>query len=119
MSEDAEIIRRESIFKAKDWSGYADIVGASFDDTISQVASNPAAAQDILRLAISYYMLGLHDQLVIISNNIGDANPILKNTVDLLSTSSGSIDYKNLDKSLNIDQMKMLLDKYKNQFLDN
>ena len=119
MSEDAEIIRREAIFQAKDWSGYADIVGASFDEIMSQLGSKPAAAQDILRLAISYYMLGLHDQLAIIANNVGDNNSVLKNTVDLLSTSSGSIDYKNLDKSLNIDQMKILLDKYKNQFLDN
>tara|TARA_B110000503_G_scaffold143673_1_gene246875 strand:+ start:3748 stop:6450 length:2703 start_codon:yes stop_codon:yes gene_type:complete len=118
MSEDAEIIRREAIFQAKNWTKYADLVRASFDDIISQVGSDPAAAQDILRLAISYYMLGVHDQLVVISNGIGDANIVLKNTVDLLSASSGSIDYKNLDKSLEIDQMKTLLDKYKNQFLD-
>ncbi|MDP4708745.1 MAG: hypothetical protein NWS20_01905 [Rickettsiaceae bacterium] len=119
MSEDAEIIRREAIFQAKDWKTYANLVGSFLEDTISQVGSDPAAAQDILRLAISYYMLGIHDQLVIISNGIGDANPALKNTVDLLSTSSGAIDYKNLDKSLDIDQMKTLLDKYKNQFLGN
>jgi len=117
MSEDAEIIRREAIFQAKNWKKYADLVGSSFEDTISQVGSDQAAAQDILRLAISYYMLGMHDQLVVISNGIGDNNFVLKNTVDLLSTSSGAIDYKNLDKSLDIDQMQTLLNKYKNQFL--
>ena len=119
MSEDAEIIRREAIFQAKNWKKYADLVGSSFEDTISQVGSDQAAAQDILRLAISYYMLGMHDQLVVISNGIGDNNFVLKNTVDLLSTSSGAIDYKNLDKSLDIDQMQTLLNKYKNQFLGN
>jgi hypothetical protein len=37
---------------------------------------------------------------------------------DLLISSSGTIDCKNLDRSLDINQIKMLLDKYKNQFID-
>lgn len=119
MTEDAEIIRREALFQAKRWNSYAEAVNADFDKTISNVGTDKSAAQDILRLAISYYMLNIHDQLVLISNSIGDKNLTLKNTIDLLATSSGPIDYKNLDRSLDIDQMKMLLDKYKNQFLDN
>ena len=88
-----------------------------FDDLVSRVGDNMDVAQDILRLAISYYMMNVHDQLVVISNAIGDKNAILKNTVDLLIASSGSVDYRNLDQSLDINQMKTLLDKYKNQFL--
>lgn len=38
--------------------------------------------------------------------------------MDLLISSSGSVDHKNLDRSLDIGQMKILRDKYKNQFLD-
>ena len=63
-------------------------------------------------------MLNIQDQLILISKEIGDSNVSLRTTVDLLISSSGTIDYKNLDRSLDIDQMKMLLDKYKNQFLD-
>jgi len=117
-SEDAEIIRREAVFQAKNWNKYADLVNADFEDTIARISTDNAAAQDILRLAISYYMLNVHDQLIVIANAVGDKNQALKNTIDLLITSSGPIDIKNLDRSLNIDQMKTLLDKYKNQFLD-
>ncbi|MEA0970627.1 hypothetical protein Megvenef_00594 [Candidatus Megaera venefica] len=116
-SEDGEIIRREALFQAKYWNKYADQIMPDFDDLVSRVGDNMDVAQDILRLAISYYMMNVHDQLVVISNAIGDKNAILKNTVDLLIASSGSVDYRNLDQSLDINQMKTLLDKYKNQFL--
>lgn len=116
-SEDGEIVRREALFQAKFWNQYADQIMPDFDDLVSKVGDNMVAAQDILRLAISYYMMNVHDQLVVISNAIGDKNVILKNTVDLLIASSGSVDYRNLDQSLDINQMKTLLDKYKNQFL--
>ncbi|GAB4167660.1 MAG: hypothetical protein Tsb006_6630 [Rickettsiaceae bacterium] len=117
-SEDAEIIRREALFQAKYWKRYVDQVSPNFEGLTSIVGSDMAAAQDILRLAIAYYMMNVHEQLVIISNAIGDKNLALKNTVDLLISSSGAVDYKNLDHSLDIDQMKTLLDKYKTQFLD-
>ena len=116
-SEDAEIIRREALFQAKYWNKYADQIMPDFDDLVSRVGDNMDVVQDILRLAISYYMMNVHDQLVVISNAIGDKNVVLKNTVDLLIASSGSVDYRNLDQSLDINQMKTLLDKYKNQFL--
>ncbi len=116
-SEDGEIIRREALFQAKYWNKYADQIMPDFDDLVSQVGDNMDAAQYILRLAISYYMMNVHDQLAVISDAVGDKNAILKNTVDLLISSSGSVDYRNLDQSLDIDQMKTLLDKYKNQFL--
>ena len=86
---------------------------------ISMVSNKDAPSnQDLLRLSISYYMLNVQDQLVSISRAIGGKNVNLKNTIDLLITSSGAVDYRNLDQSLKIDQMQMLLDKYKNQFLD-
>lgn len=116
-SEEGEMIRREALFQAKYWSKYADQVMPDFDDLVTQVGDNMAAAQDVLRLAISYYMMNVHDQLVVISNAIGDKNTTLKNTVDLLISSSSSVDYRNLDQSIAVDQMKSLLDKYKNQFL--
>ena len=117
-SDDASIIRKEALFKAKRWSNFADVVGSDFAEIITRVGDDKSAAQDILRLAISYYMLNIQDQLVLISKETGDRNASLRTVVDLLISSSGSIDYKNLDRSLDIDQMKMLLDKYKNQFLD-
>jgi len=117
-SDDAKIIQREALFQAKRWSSYADLVGSHFEDIIGAVGVDKSAAQDVLRLAISYYMLNIQDQLILISKEIGSSNVSLRTTVDLLISSSGTVDYKNIDKSLDIDQMKMLLDKYKNQFLD-
>jgi hypothetical protein len=78
---------------------------------------NPASIQDILRLAIAYYMLNKQDSLGSLISSVGTKDQTLKNTIELLATGSGVVDYRNLDKSLNVDQMKMLLEKYKNQFL--
>lgn len=117
-SSDAGIIRREATFRSKKWSDYVDLVGGDVDLLVDKLNTDEFAAQDILRLAISYYMLGAVDQLQLISALVGSKSPSLKDTIDLMSTSSGQIDVRNLDKSLNIDQMKSLLTKYKNQFLE-
>jgi hypothetical protein len=116
-SEDASVIKREALFQSKKWANYADLVMADFDNLISKVGTDEAASQDILRLAISYYMLGVHDQLGALSGAVGDKNKVLKDTIDLLITSSEPVDYKRLDASLNINQMQLLLDKYKQQLL--
>ena len=117
-SSDAKILRREILFQEKNWAKYIDQVSSDVDKLLMQIETDSSAAQDILRLSIAYYMMNNHEQLLNLSAVIGDKNMVLKNTIDLLLTSSGVIDYKNLDSSLNIDQMKILLDKYKNQFLD-
>ena len=117
-SEEAKIYRKETVFRAERWSNYIEMVEADFEEIVKKVDVDKSAAQDILRLAISYYMLNIQDQLILISKEIGDKNVPLRTVVDLLISSSGSIDYKDLDKSLDIDQMKILLDKYKKQFLD-
>lgn len=117
-SEDAAIIRKEALFRSERWSDYIDLVGGNLDILIDKIATDDYASQDILRLAISYYMIGAAEQLEMISALLKDKSPTLKDTIDLMSTSSGSIDIRNLDESLNIDQMKSLLTKYKNQFLE-
>ncbi len=117
ITHDAEIIRREALFQAKSWEKYIDQVSSDIESLILKVDNDMAAAQDILRLAISYYMLNVPDKLEAISELVGNRNAVLRDTIDLLVSSSGAVDYRNIDKSLNIDQMKGLLDKYKNQFL--
>jgi len=117
-STDAEIIIREALFQGKNWSGYVERVGSAPEQLAEKLdQKDPAAVQDILRLAISYYLLGRQEDLSKLISTAGNRDEELKNTLALLVTSGGTVDYKNLDKSLNIDQMKTLLDKYKNQFL--
>ena len=116
--QDAEIIRREALFQGKNWNGYVDRINSNFDQLLEKLDDkNPSSIQDILRLAIAYYMLNKQEALGELISSLGTKNEILKNTMELLATSSGTVDYRNLDKSLNVDQMKMLLEKYKNQFL--
>lgn len=117
-SDEAKIYRKEAVFRAESWSNYIEMVEADFEEIIKKIDADKSAAQDVLRLAISCYMLNINDQLILISKEIGDRNVPLRTVVDLLISSSGSIDYKNLDKSLDIDQMEALLDKYKKQFLE-
>ena len=117
-SEEAKIYRKEALFRAERWSNYIEIIEADFEEIMKKIDADKSAAQDVLRLAISCYMLNIHDQLISICKEIGDKNVSLRTVVDLLISSSGSIDYKNLDKRLDIDQMEALLDKYKKQFLE-
>lgn len=117
-SEEAKIYRKEAVFRAEKWNKYIEMLEADFEEIVKKIDTDKSSAQDILRLAISYYMLNIQDQLILISKEIGNRNTPLRTVIDLLISSSGSIDYKNLDQSLDIDQMKVLLDKYKNQFLD-
>jgi hypothetical protein len=117
-TQDAEIIRREALFRGKHWDGYVDRINSNFDQVLEKLdEKNPASIQDILRLAIAYYMLNKQDSLGSLISSVGTKDQTLKNTIELLATGSGVVDYRNLDKSLNVDQMKMLLEKYKNQFL--
>ena len=118
LSQDAEILRKEALFKAEYWQQYIEQINLDFGNIVSRLDSDKSAAQDLLRLAISYYMLNDHDSLALLSSDIGNHNTALKTTVDLLIASSGDVDYKNIDHSLHIDQMKNLLDKYKSQFLN-
>lgn len=118
-SSDAEIIKREALFQGRNWNGYIDRVASSVDQITEKLdQKDPAAVQDILRLAISYYLVGRQEDISKLISTVQGRDEELKNTLALLVTSGEAVDYKNLDKSLNIDQMKMLLDKYKNQFLD-
>lgn len=117
-SKDAETLRRQILYRQSRWSDYADRVGNGFEDLVNRLGSDDSAKQDILRLAISYYMLGMNDQLDMILNRIGDRDTELSDTISLMSTSSIPVDIRNLEESLNIDQMQDLLSKYKNQFLD-
>ena len=117
-SKDADLIRKEALFRSEQWQTFADLVARNLNNIINQLSINDSVRQDILRLGIAYYMLGSSEELQSLINLVDNKNPILKNTLQLLITSFGEIDVKNLDKSLNIDQMQNLLTKYKNQFLD-
>jgi hypothetical protein len=117
-SADGEVIRREALFRAQKWDKYVDLVAKDLENMLSKVSEDSAAKQDVLRLAMSYYMLGDADSLQKMANASEISEPTLKDTIDLLSTNSEAIDIMNLDKSLNVNQMQTLLDKYKNQFLE-
>lgn len=116
-SEDAIIIKKECLFRAEKWQEYIDLVEPLTNTaTFSNKISEPMQ-QDILRLAISYYMV--NDQAMIVklsqSSVTAASNNLVKDTIELLMTSGQPIDYKNLDQSLNINQMQNLVDKYKSQ----
>lgn len=111
-SDDAEILKREAVFRAEKWNDYIQIVSTKLPQDI-QVEMNPQLVQDILRLAIAYYKQNDQVELQNLSKIVGGKNEYLKNTIDLLLTTNTPVDYKNLDKTLNINQMQTLLNKYK------
>lgn len=110
---EAIILKKECLFQAGMWQEYIDLVASE----ISQAkGADPKSvgSQDILRLAISYYNQNNHAALEDLATNF-NLSGSLKDTVDLLLTSNAPIDYQNLDKSLQADQIQILLNKYKNQ----
>lgn len=116
LSQDAETIRKEALFRSEQWDQYIELVQPNIDQLISDINEN--AIQDITRLTIAYYIKNKQIALKELSLALKDKNELLKSVIDLLLTSSAPIDYKNLDKSLNINQMQKLLDKYKTQIID-
>ncbi|WP_316353407.1 tetratricopeptide repeat protein [Candidatus Trichorickettsia mobilis] len=116
-SQDAQILKKESLFQAEKWKEYIDLVAPIVNNIAKDKINDGAMIQDILRLAIAYYMINDQSALTALvqSLNLNSENEILKNTIDLLLTTGKPIDYKNLDQSLDIDQVQILLDQYKNQ----
>jgi hypothetical protein len=113
-SKDALILRKECLFQAGRWQDYINLVSPEVIK-VRGLNIQGEIAQDILRLAISYYILNNQQDLENLAKNLNLNKGILKDTIDLLLTSNAPVDYKNLDKSLKIDQMQTLLNKYKNQ----
>ncbi|WPY00162.1 Tetratricopeptide repeat-containing protein [Candidatus Trichorickettsia mobilis] len=116
-SKDAQILKKESLFQAEKWKEYIDLVAPIVNNIAKDKINDGAMIQDILRLAIAYYMINDQPALAALvqSLNLNSENEMLKNTVDLLLTTGKPIDYKNLDQSLDINQVQILLEKYKNQ----
>jgi hypothetical protein len=119
MTVDAATLRREIYFRSENWNDYI----AAVEPEVGRILSghmNSEQMQDIVRLSTAYYMTGNHQAIENLSAMIGDDadRQALKNTVDLLKVSGAPVDYKNLDQSLNVDQMRILLDKYKNQLFN-
>ena len=116
-TDDAKILRKEALFKTERWQDYIEVQ----EQELAQLVNIPiedAFAQDVLRLAIAYYMQNNQIGLESLDKNSNITNETLKNIIDLLLTSSTPIDYKDLDKTLSINQMQALLDKYKNQIFN-
>lgn len=116
-TDDAKILRKEALFKAEKWQDYVALQEQEIAN-LDNIPVEGSIAQDVLRLAIAYYMQNNQQGIQDLNKNMNIENGALKNIIELLLTSSTPVDYKNLDKSLKINQMQMLLDKYKNQIFN-
>lgn len=116
LSDDAAVLKKEAMFRAEKWQEYINFVAPNVQAQLLQgKISDKATTQDVLRLAIAYYMTNDQADLAALSNNLDTGNDSLKSTIELLLISGKPVDYGNLDQSLNVNQMQILLDKYKNQ----
>ena len=116
-SNDASILRRECLFQTKQWHQYINLVEPLLNKLVDGIIDE-GGKQDIVRLAIAYNMQNNQEALEKLSKLLDINNEKLKNTIDLLLIDNTHIDYANLDKSLNINQMQVIFDKYKNQIFD-
>ncbi len=114
-SIDAMILKKECLFQLGKWDEYDSLVAADVEKISDSSNIGEGQKQDILRLAISYYQRSNQLALEKLAQVIGGGDAQLRDTIDLLLTSNKPVDYKNLDQSLNINQMKNLLEKYRQQ----
>jgi hypothetical protein len=117
-SRDAAIIVREALFQGKKWSDYIEVTRTELPRLLANITKDNSAEQDVLRLAIAYYLLNDRENLSSLSNAVGNATPKLQSAIELLLTGSSKIDYRHLDQSLKIDQIQQLLNKYKSNFIE-
>lgn len=111
--EISKTMRKEAYFKGAKWKEYIDCMKINLNEPIEITKSENA--QDILRLAIAYGMLGKTKDLDLLKKNLNTTNEKLKSIIDFLSITNQPIDYNNLDKSLQIDQMKKFLSESKDR----
>jgi len=118
-STDADVLRKECLFQAEQWQDYINLVAPEVTKLLG-IKVEGGSAQDILRLAIAYYLQNNQVELDDLVNQLDISNKALKEAINLLRSGNAKVDYKNLDHSLNIDQMQALLNKYKQHiFNDN
>ena len=98
-------MKKEAYFKSGNWKEYVKYVKAEVDEALKNKIEGDVA-QDTLRLAIAYSMLNDTANLVRLQSALKTDNEQLKASVDFLLATNQPIDHRNLDKSLNIDQME-------------
>lgn len=111
--EISQTMKKEAYFKGAKWKEYIDCMNINLNEPIE--VTKTENAQDILRLAIAYSMLGKTQDLGLLKQNLKTTNEKLKSIIDFLSITNQPINYNNLDKSLQIDQMKKFLSESKDR----
>ncbi|MFN7039433.1 MAG: tetratricopeptide repeat protein [Alphaproteobacteria bacterium] len=115
-SEEAKNLLTQLYFKTKEWDKAIDILEPM---TVSkEYSSSPIEKKDednILKLALSYYMTNNIDSALELYRNVRDKinNNELKSTLEFISTTPSKIDVKNLEESLEIKSMENFLNTYK------
>jgi len=104
----SQTMRKEAYFKAGKWKDYIEYAKPSIDEAMTRTIKDNAV-QDVLRLAIAYAMLGKTPELEALKKDLKTDNMQLKAIIDFLLVTNQPVDYRNLDKSLNIDQMRQFL----------
>ena len=127
-SEDAILLKKEIYFVSNQWNNYIKLMESTILTGIKESARNDNYVlhdhnkQDILRLAISYSMLGLYEKLSDLNDILGknETHTYLKKVINFLSISGGNIDISNLgnDELLNINQMEELIENYKKKLFN-
>ena len=103
------VMQQEAYFQLKRWSDYIALTAHTLDTLIN--ANTIQARQNLLRLSIAYYMTGQEEKLHKIGDLVNKNDKDLSNLIFLLMSSGSEIDYQNLERSLNTNQMQELLNK--------
>lgn len=112
-SNDAKILKRECLFQSSKWARY---IGEVEPDLLNSGAVlTSEQTQDFLRLAIAYHITGNQKGLELLNTKLQDDSSTLKKAVKLLLSSMQPVNYKDFD--LNIDQMRSMLNGYKDQMI--
>lgn len=124
-SEDAILLKKEIYFTSNQWNNYIKLMEQGVLTKIVELTrnygyiANNSDKQDVLRLAISYSMLGIYKKLQNLNNMIenNENHAYLKKIINLLSISGDNLDISNLDDDelLNINQIEDLITTYKDK----
>jgi hypothetical protein len=105
-STDAKILKLDAYFKKSDWSNYALIAESDILPLLSVKKKIPENLEkEVLRLAISYSMLGRPDEIAYLNANLNTDDNVLLDSIALISSSNEKIDIRNLDSKFKVDEV--------------
>jgi predicted negative regulator of RcsB-dependent stress response len=116
----ADLLREEIYFKTQNWEKYISLVEP---DVLNKINKGEeffnTDKQTLIQLLISYLMVSDKMKLNLLKDRLKTSNIEIKNLIEFFGNQTKSINYKDLEESLNLKNIDNFLESIKKDMFDN